>query len=238
MKTIGMLGGFGPQATMDFEARVHRVAEGLVSAHRNEGYPPMVSWYCRHPPFLLGADGLPQLPRRLEAGLAEAATRLGALVDFVCIPSNGVHMLAGEIEQAAGRPVLSIIETTLAEVRRRGWKRVGVLGLREPVIYTRPLHRLSIDCQILDASSRRALDHAIFRTMEGRGSDAPYTAAARVAVAKLRGRNIDGIILGCTELPILLGQGGGQRRRRPDQPDATARRASGELCDQRQSCPD
>src|SRR5262245_30993925 len=40
MKTIGVLGGLGPQATMDFEARVHRVAQRLIPPDKNCGYPP------------------------------------------------------------------------------------------------------------------------------------------------------------------------------------------------------
>lgn len=65
MKTIGVLGGLGPQATMDFEQRVHRIAQELIPPHGNSGYPPMVVYYCRHPPVLLNPTAL----------LAEAAVR-------------------------------------------------------------------------------------------------------------------------------------------------------------------
>src|SRR5690349_8507351 len=53
MKPIGVLGGIGPQATMDFERRLHRAAQRVIPAHLNGGYPPMVVWYCRHPPILV-----------------------------------------------------------------------------------------------------------------------------------------------------------------------------------------
>jgi hypothetical protein len=42
MKTIGVLGGLGPQATMDFEQHVHRIAQQLIPAQGNGGYPPAV----------------------------------------------------------------------------------------------------------------------------------------------------------------------------------------------------
>ena len=45
MQTIGVLGGLGPQATMDFERRVHAVAQRLIAPHLNSGYPPMVVYY-------------------------------------------------------------------------------------------------------------------------------------------------------------------------------------------------
>ena len=56
MRTIGVLGGIGPQATMDFETRVHAEARCLLKPHLNEGYPPMVTVYLRHAPVLLGDD--------------------------------------------------------------------------------------------------------------------------------------------------------------------------------------
>lgn len=203
MKTIGVLGGLGPQATMDFEMRLHRVAQGCIPPSRGSGYPPMVVYYCRHAPMILTADGTPARPLRPDPRLLEAAHQLGTLVDFLTIPSNGTHQFLPEIQRAAGRRVLSIIDVTLVEVKRRGWKRVGVLGAGEPIAYTRPLGELGIDCEILDAGGRAPLDRAIFAVMEGRDDDESAAVAVR-AVDTLRARGVDGVIPGCTELPLLL----------------------------------
>jgi aspartate racemase len=204
VKTIGVLGGLGPQATMDFEARLHRAAQRVIPPHLNTGYPPMVVWYCRHPPVVVTEDGRPELPLRADPRLLDAARRLGQMADFLVIPSNTPHALQPEIERAAGRPVVSMVVAAIDEVRRRGWKRVGVAALGQPVFYTEPLARLGIACETLDAPARDALDPAIFRVMEGRDT-AEDKAAARAAVKQLRARGVDGIILGCTELPLLLG---------------------------------
>jgi len=96
-----------------------------------------------------------------------------------------------------------MIDATLDEVRRRTWTRVGVLGLGDPVLYTRPLSQLGIACETLGPESRASLDRAIPRLMEGR-TDAESAEAAREAVATLRARAVDGVILGCTEIPLLL----------------------------------
>jgi aspartate racemase len=203
VKTIGVLGGIGPQATMDFETRLHRVAQRLLPPSRNAGYPPMVVYYCRHAPILLNEDGTPRIPLRLDPRLLEAATRLGSLADFLVITSNGVHVFQPEIEQASGRRVLSMLDATLKEVQRRRWKRVGVLTLAEPLIYTDPLARLGIASETVDAELQAALVGAIFQVMEGR-DDAASVAVARSAVAALRSRGVEGIILGCTEIPFLV----------------------------------
>src|SRR5947209_5112928 len=93
MKTIGVLGGLGPQATMDFEARLHRAAQRLIPPHHNSGYPPMVVYYYRHAPVLLTEGGKPVTPYRPDPRLLEAAKRLGSLSDFLVITSNGTHLV-------------------------------------------------------------------------------------------------------------------------------------------------
>lgn len=203
MKTIGVLGGVGPQATMDFEARVHRAAQRLIPPHLNGGYPPMVVYYCRHAPVLVTESGAPKLPVRPDPRLFEAAKAVGGLADFLVVTANGVHLFQREIEQAAGRRVLSMVEATVAEVRRRGWKRVGVLGLGEPLVYTRPLGQLGIAHETAGPGLRAELDAAVFRLMEGR-DDAATAAVARRAVAASQARGVDGVVLGCTEVPLLL----------------------------------
>jgi len=128
MKTIGVLGGLGPQATMDFEARVHRVAQRLVPRCGIAGYPPLVVWYLREPPLAVpAADAMPEAMAPANPALLDAARRLGGWADLLVIPANGVHLWQREIAAAAGRPVLGMVEAAVAEVRRRGWARVGLV---------------------------------------------------------------------------------------------------------------
>jgi aspartate/glutamate racemase len=64
MKTIGALGGIGPQAMMDFVARVHRVSQQRIPQLAISGYPPLVVFYFREAPVLLTNDGKPVPPLR------------------------------------------------------------------------------------------------------------------------------------------------------------------------------
>jgi aspartate racemase len=203
LKTIGVLGGLGPQATMDLETRVHKAAQRLIPQHENSGYPPMVVYYHRHPPILLNEDSSPRFPIQPDSRLLDAARRLGAWVDFLVIASNGAHLIQEQIEQAAGRSVLSMISVTLDEVHRRGWRNVAVVGFGDPFVYTKPLVSMKIAFETLDNDSRGLLDEQIMKVMEGRDT-AQSADIARDAIGRLRGRRVDGIILGCTEIPLLL----------------------------------
>ena len=146
---------------------------------------------------------LAELPIRPEPRFLDAAAKLAPLCDFLVITCNGAHTLQRDVERAAGKPVVSMIDATLAEVRRRGWTRVGVLTLGDPSIYTRSLAAMNVTCETLDDAAHRPLAAAIFRVMEGRDGPAEH-AVARDAIAALRARGVDGMILGCTEIPFLL----------------------------------
>lgn len=205
MKTIGVLGGIGPQATMEFEQHVHRAAQGLLPADAMTGYPPMVVVYCRFPPFLTDTSGAPAVPRRPDPRLLDAAAKLGALADFTVITSNATHLFQPDVEEASGLEVLSMVDLVLEEVDRRRWSRVGVVGFGDPVVYTQPLSELGLTVATVPDAVQEPLDRAIHRVMESRVGEADVRAAEE-AIAELRTRGVEGIVLGCTEIAPLLGE--------------------------------
>ncbi|MBC8163792.1 MAG: amino acid racemase [Roseiflexaceae bacterium] len=203
MKTIGVLGGLGPQATMDFEQRVHQVAQQLAPQRGTGGYPPMLVHYCRHPPVLSDADLNPIFPLQPDPRMFVAARMLGQVADFLVITSNGVHFMQAALEEAAGRPILSMIEATLAEVARRGWQRVGVLAFQTPQIYAQALELRGLQSESVDASVQTKLNQVMWAVVEGRAE--PWASEVmRSALETLRARGVDGVILGCTEFPFVL----------------------------------
>jgi aspartate/glutamate racemase len=92
MKTIGILGGLGPQATMDFVARVHAVSQRLYpQPSGNHGYPPLALYYHRNPPMLFDDDGTPLIPHQPDPQMLQGARWLGQTADFLVITANGPH---------------------------------------------------------------------------------------------------------------------------------------------------
>ena len=205
MKTIGIIGGIGPQATVDLEMRIHKVAQQVLPQAQNGGYPPMIVEYYRHPPILLGENNIPVLPLQIDPRLLAVAKNLGGMADFLVLPSNGVHRFQREIESASGRKLLSIIDATMDEVKKRKWKRVGVLGLMTMEIYTRRLTEIGIPFETVSDELQKKVDKTVFRVMEGR-DDEDDQATMLEAIHELRNKKVDGIIPGCTEIPLLLGR--------------------------------
>lgn len=205
MKTVGVLGGLGPQATMQFEALVHEAARRMIPQHVNGGYPPMLVYYFRGLPFVADAGGAPELPLRPSAAFLSASAEVGRVADFIVITSNFLHMFQTQIEAAAGCEVLSMVDLALEQVAARDWQRVGVLGFGDPLVYTDRLSRAGATTETISGKRRRNLDDAIVSVMEGR-ADGHALLAAESALSELRERHVDGTILACTEVPLLLGE--------------------------------
>jgi len=205
MKTIGILGGLGPQATMDIEMRLHKAAQRFISPMQNSGYPPIVVQYYRHPPVLLTDQHMPVVPWQPDPRLLDTARKLGPMADFIIIPSNGAHLFQQEIEHSAGRKVLSMIDITLEEVKKRKWKKIGVLGMMNPKVYTSRLQEMGLEFETISDELQLQLNQAIMKVMEGGEGDNERAIALR-AIEKLRSKQVHGIIPGCTEIPLLLGK--------------------------------
>jgi aspartate racemase len=206
MKTIGILGGLGPQATIDFEHRLHRAAQRLISQHGNTGYPPLVSWFFRETPVLLSGDS-PRTTTRppLNPRLLEAAQALGGHADFLVIPANGVHLWQAEIEQAAGKPIVSLVDAVIDDVRRRGWRHVGLADFRPSGwgVYGPRIAQLGATWVELPDTMQERLSGVVRAVGEGR-SGAAEAALLGEAIEFLRAHGADGIILACTEFPLAL----------------------------------
>lgn len=205
MKTIGIIGGMGPQATTDLEMRIHKVAQQMLTPNQNGSYPPMIVEYYRHPPMLLKEDNYPVFPIQADPRLLDVAKNLGTRADFLILPTNGVHRFKDEIEKASGRTLLSMIDATLEEVEKRKWQKVGVLGLMTIEIYTSRLKEMGISFETINGELQKKIDQTIFKVMEGR-DDETDVAVVFEAINELRNKKVNGIIPGCTEIPLLLGK--------------------------------
>ena len=140
----------------------------------------MVVLYCRHPPVLVTEHLTHRLPLEPDPRLFEAAAKLGATCDFIVIPSNATHRFAPQIERAAGRPVLNMIDLTIKEIVRRGCDSpFGVLGLGEPTIYTALAAGAWHHVRNRLPRVAARLDDGIASLMEGAESDDSRTRARR-----------------------------------------------------------
>lgn len=207
MKVIGLIGGMSCESTAHYYARLNeRVRERLGGLHSAE----ILMWSVDFAPIAqIQADG-----RWQEAGasLAAIARRLeGAGAEMIVLATNTMHKVAEVIEAAVGVPFLHIADATADQIRRAGKCRPAIMATRftmEQDFYTGRLReKFGLD-PITPDDSDRALVHRIIYEELCVGRVTKVSRAAYVDVARrLAAKGADCLVLGCTEVGMLLNEG-------------------------------
>jgi aspartate racemase len=201
--TAGVLGGLGPEATIDFMARVLR----LTGARTDQENVHLL------------VDSNPKVPNRNAAiagtgpspapALVAMARRLEAAgADFLVIVCNSAHAFATPVEAAVGIPLISIVEATCDELVRAHPEVVnaGILAADaclQAGLYQQALQRRGIAAVVPDtAQSERFMD-LMYRIKAGDQSAAVSRGMADIAAA-LAQRGAQALLAACTEVPLVL----------------------------------
>lgn len=225
MKTLGILGGMSWESTQHLYALINRgVAAELGGLHSAQlvlhsvDFAPIAAMQS-------AGDwaGAAQVLGDAAAGLRRAGAQ--ALV----IATNTMHLVAAEIEAAAGLPVLHIVDTTADALRAAGVKRAGLLATRftmEQGFYReRMWSRHGIEVITPDEAGRAEVHRMIYEEL-CRGRFEPGSRERlRGEIARLAERGAQAAILGCTELGLLLPPGSAAALPLVDSTDLQARAA-------------
>jgi aspartate racemase len=203
MRILGLIGGVGPESTVDYYRQ-------LVSGFREKTggtYPPVIinsvdlkrllDWMAESRLDLV-AEYLALEIQKLE--------RAGA--DFAAIASNTPHIVFDELQRRTKLPLISIVEATARRVQQLGMTRVGLFGTRYtmqarfyPDTFAR--HGLAL---VLPDTNEQAFIHEKYLGELLNDQFLPETRAEMLLIAGRlqKEHNIEGLILGGTELPLLL----------------------------------
>jgi aspartate racemase len=142
--------------------------------------------------------------RHLRRGVEQVAA---AGADFFICPDNTAHIVLEQIANTLPIPGMHIADVVSREMAERGRKVAALLGTRWTMmgtVYPDALHRLGFDRLIPDEPTRSRIDRAIFDEL-CRGVFRPETTALFVqAIEVLGSRGADCVILGCTEIPLII----------------------------------
>jgi aspartate racemase len=204
LQTIGMIGGMSWESTVPYYRLVNEtVRERLGGLHS-----------ARVILYSVDFDEVERLQHagrwddagELLAGAARALQAAGA--DFLVLCTNTMHRVAGAIEAAVRIPLLHIADPTAAAIRRAGIRTVGLLGTRftmEQDFYSGRLregHGLAV--LVPDAAEREVVHRVIYEELCVGRIEAGSREAYRRVMAGLASRGAQGIILGCTEISLLV----------------------------------
>jgi len=204
-KKIGILGGMSPESTTEYyEYITHTYTERFG----DYGYPEIIIYSVSFQPYV----DWPKENRwdLVARGLSEAAQRLEAAgADFIIIATNTMHLVFDQVQASVDVPMLSLLDAVGEAILARGMKTVGLLGTKftmEKTFYQNGLARKGITVLTPDAGDREYVNSVIYDELVA-GQIRDESRAGFVAIIeKLAGRGAEGVILGCTEIPLLVNE--------------------------------
>jgi len=203
MKKLGLIGGMGPESTLVY---YREILYGVKNKLGVDAFPPIsidsinlyeMLKYCDNDRSRLICL-LEQSIENLAAGGAQ----------FAALTSNTSHLVYKELEASSPIPLVSILDTTIAEVERLGYKKIGLLGTiftMEGDFFREPFARRGINLVTPDATTRRFINDCITTELElGLVKESTLSAFNKIISDMYKENGIEAVILGCTELPLLF----------------------------------
>ena len=204
MTTLGIIGGIAPPSTIDYyRSLVTRYRERVTDG----SYPSLIIDSIDARPFfaLLEAGDKPRL---IEVLLAELDRLVRAGAGLALFASNSPHLVFDEVSARSPLPLISIVEATADAAEAQGLRRLGLLGARftmEGGFYRSAFARRGMTVAIPDAEQRAEVHRRYFSELvEGTFLDETRAAITEVIESMHERDDIDAVILGGTELPMLF----------------------------------
>src|SRR6266581_2095109 len=204
MKTLGMIGGLGPESTVDYY-------QTIIALYRertgDRHYPEfvIVSVDLRKGLDFMDANDLSGIANYLLEGIDKLA-RAGS--DFGIISANTPHIVFDEVAPKSPIPLISIVEATRAAAKLRNLKRLALFGTRytmQATFYPKVFSREGIELLVPEPNDQDYI-HDKYMNELVPGKFLPATRAGLLAIVDRMGAksDIDGVILAGTELPVIL----------------------------------
>jgi aspartate racemase len=203
MKTLGLIGGTGPESTIEY----YRLLTAQYRVQADGASPPIIinSINLKNMIELMAANEFGKVADILVAEI-EKLQKAGA--DFAALTANTPHIVFDELKQRCSLPLISIVEAACERVQALGFKTVGLFGTQYtmqapfyPAVFSRTHVKL-----VTPTEEEQAYIHEKYFGELLKDLFLPETRTALLAIAdEMKARDaIEGLILGGTELPLLL----------------------------------
>ncbi|SFD44595.1 aspartate racemase [Lentibacillus persicus] len=208
MKKAGIVGGLGPESTVDYYESFIQKYQARMGSKQTlpELFINSINMYNIFK--YISEDRLGDLSDYV-GGAAKKLEEIGA--DFVIVSANTPHIVFNQIRENVNVPMISIVEATYEKADELGLQNVGLLGTKFTMahdFFKKPF--LESDKKIVVPSNDDQAfihQHIVDELENGIVNDETKEEFIKISNKMIREENLDGLILGCTELPMILKDG-------------------------------
>lgn len=204
MKKLGIVGGIGPESTLEY---YKGIIQGFRKRTGEDQYPRMI----------IDSLDLSEMydyaaKKQWEPFIGRLVGSINALAaggaDFAVIAANTAHIVFDEVRKNSSLPLISIVEETCKYAKSKSCERVVVFGTAFTMssgLYTRAFEKYGIEAFVPDEQEQEAIHKIIFPNLEaGIVLEEEKRKILEIANRNLSFRKADALVLGCTELPLII----------------------------------
>ena len=203
MKTLGMIGGMSPESTVLYYQIINREVNRRLGGNNSANIVMHSVNFAEI--AALQAQGNWQQAGVLLADSAQKLAQMGA--EGLVLATNTMHKVADVIQAAVAIPLLHVVDATAAAIHAQGLDKVGLLGTRFTMsdgFYTQRMRELGIATVLPNEAQQAEIHRVIFEELCcNRFTDTAKRYYQQV-VEDLQAQGAQGVILGCTEIGLLL----------------------------------
>ncbi len=204
MKTVGIIGGLGPETTSEFYLDL------VFSCYKKtkESRPSIIISsvplpYQIEEDLIIGGTGS---ERYLPFLVVEAKRLENTGADFIVMPCNSLHLYINEIRRAVNIPVLSIVEETVKFLKKNNFKKVGVVSTSATIqnkLYENAFEKNEIAYETPDELQQAKMGKFIFNLVMGQQKNRDREELIKI-IHDFESKNVDCVVLACTDLQLLI----------------------------------
>lgn len=206
MKKIGIVGGIGPESTLDYYKQI-------IGAFQKKGtglaYPEIIIYSADLSELMAIIEGA-EWDRMTDWLVARVLALHKAGAAFAAIASNTPHAVFDAVQARSPIALVSIVTATCEAAQSLGLKRPGLLGTQFTMtsdFYSRAFAPEGIDISVPEPDDQTLIQQRIFAEIElGIVKESTRQELVTIVEKMIASHGIDGLILGCTELPMILDQ--------------------------------
>ncbi|MFA4639382.1 aspartate/glutamate racemase family protein [Pyrococcus kukulkanii] len=203
MKKIGIIGGTTPESTCYYYRKYIEISREKFEKYV---YPELIIYSINFKEFFQNPEGW-EGRKKILINAAKALERAGA--ELIAFSANTPHIVFDDVQKEVNVPMVSIIDAVAEEVKRRGVKKVLLLGTKTTMtadFYINALREKGLEVVVPNDGEKDELNRIIFEELAFENLKSKEWIVNLIEKYAME-EGIEGVILGCTELPLAIKQG-------------------------------
>jgi aspartate racemase len=204
MKTVGIIGGLGPETTAEFYLDI-----GFSCQKKDKTSRPSVIIASVPLPYKVEEEAILKnigVERLLPLLINEAKRLEKSGAEFIVMPCNSLHIYIKEIRASVKIPVLSIVDETVKFLKGKNMKKVGIVSTPitiEDKLYENAFLKNKIGCESPNDLQQAKIGKFILNLVNGRQNNKDRDGLIQI-IDDFENKNVDCVILACTDLQLLM----------------------------------